>query len=93
MLAMTFSRPPQRQIIIGIVREMSRVALAGVAAGALLAIAMTRLFGGTIPFIPPITLRPYVLGISIVVVATLAAALLPSLRTTRIDPSKALRTE
>jgi predicted permease len=82
-----------RQIIVGIVREMARISMVGVAAGALLAVAVTRLFGGTIPFIPPITLRPYVVGISIVVVATLAAALLPSLRTTRIDPSKALRTE
>jgi predicted permease len=82
-----------RQIISGIVREMLRTATAGVAAGALFAVALTQLFGGTIPFIPPISVRPYVIGISIVVFAILAAAVIPSLGTSRIDPSNALRTE
>jgi hypothetical protein len=34
-----------------------------------------------------------VVSLAIVVLATATAALLPSLRTTRIDPSKALRVE
>jgi ABC-type antimicrobial peptide transport system permease subunit len=54
---------------------------------------LVRFFSGTIPFIPSYTLRTYIAGTGIVLVATVVAALLPSLRTTQIDPSQALRTE
>jgi ABC-type antimicrobial peptide transport system permease subunit len=44
----------------------------------------------TIPQYGP---RSYVIGVAIVLTATIVAALLPSLRAARIDPSKALRAE
>jgi ABC-type antimicrobial peptide transport system permease subunit len=54
---------------------------------------LVRFFSGTIPIIPSYSLRTYLVGTSIVLVATVIAALLPSLRATQIDPSQALRTE
>jgi ABC-type antimicrobial peptide transport system permease subunit len=43
--------------------------------------------------IPQFGARPYGVGAGIVLAATMIAALLPSLRAARIDPSKALRAE
>ncbi len=82
-----------RQIVSGIMRETSRTAAIGLAGGLAAALALARVAGGAVPIVPPITLRPYVVSLTIVALATAAAALLPSLRTTRIDPSKALRVE
>jgi ABC-type antimicrobial peptide transport system permease subunit len=65
----------------------------GLAGGAAVAVALARLANSTISVMPPIALRPYVVSLAIVAVATATAAFLPSLRTARIDPSKALRVE
>ena len=82
-----------RQIVGGMMSETFRTAGIGLATGVVVAIGLTRAIGGTIPLIPPVALRPYVVGVTIVLLATAVASLLPSLRATRIDPSKALRVE
>jgi ABC-type antimicrobial peptide transport system permease subunit len=46
-----------------------------------------------IEMMPAFGPRPYVISAAIVAIATIAAALVPSLRTSRIDPAAALRAE
>jgi ABC-type antimicrobial peptide transport system permease subunit len=61
-----------------------------------MAAGLAQVISGTIPFIPLITkfsVLPYLVGTAVVVMATATAALIPSLRTTRIDPSRALRVD
>ena len=82
-----------RQIVSGILGDTLRTAAIGLGAGLAVSMLLVRFFSGTIPIIPSYTLRTYVVGTSIVLVATAIAALLPSLRATQIDPSQALRTE
>jgi putative ABC transport system permease protein len=82
-----------RQLVSGMMGETLRTAAIGLAGGAAVALTLTRAIGSAIPLVPPIALRPYLVAIGIMLLATTTAALLPSLRTTRIDPSKALRVE
>jgi predicted permease len=82
-----------RQIVGRIVGDMMRTAAIGIAVGLGLSIAVTRAFRSTIVIIPDVELGPYLIGAAVVLAATTVAALLPSFRTTRIDPSKALRVE
>jgi hypothetical protein len=82
-----------RQLVSGMMGETMRTAAIGLAGGAAVALALNRAASGAIMLVPPIALRPYVVAIGIMLLATATAALLPSLRTTRIDPSKALRVE
>ena len=82
-----------RQIVAGMLREALRTALVGVGAGIAIAIALDRMVSGGNSLIPMFGLRPYVVGAAIVLFATATAALVPSLRGSRIDPSKALRAE
>jgi ABC-type antimicrobial peptide transport system permease subunit len=49
--------------------------------------------GQAIETIPSFGPRPYVVAAGIVLAASAMAALLPALRASRIDPSKALRAE
>jgi hypothetical protein len=82
-----------RQLVEGLMGETLRTASMGLAGGALVAFALNRLAAGTLLLAPPVALRPYVVAVGVMLLATAIAALLPSLRTTRIDPSKALRVE
>jgi predicted permease len=82
-----------RQIVSGMLGETLRTAAIGLGVGLAVSISLVRLFSGTIPIIPSYSLGTYAIGTGIVLAATLVAALLPSLRATRIDPSKALRVE
>ena len=83
-----------RQIVSAMMNETLRVALIGLGAGLwLLAIAVVRGLSAAIEIVPRFGARPYVVGVAIVLAATMVAALLPSLRASRIDPSKALRAE
>jgi len=81
------------QLVSGMMGETMRTAAIGLAGGAAVALALNRAASGAIMLVPAITLRPYVVAIGIMLLATAIATLLPSLRTTRIDPSKALRVE
>jgi len=81
------------QIVSGMMTETLRIASIGLTAGVIVALALARMFSGTVPIIPAFSLPPYVIGTGIVLTATIVAALLPSLRTSKIDPSAALRVE
>lgn len=80
------------QIVLGIVRGMLRMTLVGLGAGVMLAVGLMRFLVApvTIPAFGP---APYLIGASVVLLATATAALIPSLRVGRIDPSAALRAE
>jgi ABC-type antimicrobial peptide transport system permease subunit len=82
-----------RQIIKGMMGETLHIALIGVGAGLAVALAVMRALSGALDAIPRFGPHSYVIAASIVLAATTVAALLPSLRASRIDPSKALRAE
>jgi predicted permease len=82
-----------RQLVSGMMRETLRTAAIGLGGGAAVALMLNQAAAAAIFLAPPVVLRPYVVAIGVMLVATATAALLPSLRTTRIDPSKALRVE
>ena len=73
--------------------ETLQIAMIGLGAGLAVAFALVRAVGAAIETIPAFGPRPFVLGAGIVLAATTVAALLPSLRAARIDPSRALRAE
>jgi ABC-type antimicrobial peptide transport system permease subunit len=80
-------------IVKGMIGETLRVALVGLGVGLALATLLGRSFPGPVPFIPIFDASSYVIGTTVVLMATVMATLLPSLRAARIDPSKALRVE
>jgi ABC-type antimicrobial peptide transport system permease subunit len=82
-----------RGIVSGMMGETLKIAAIGLGAGLAVAFALLRAVGAAIETIPAFGPRPFIVGAGIVLAATAVAALLPSLRTARIDPSKALRAE
>jgi predicted permease len=82
-----------RQIVSAMMNETLRVALIGLGGGLALALAVIRGLNAVSEIVPRFGPRPYVLGVLVVLAATMVAAMLPSLRASRIDPSKALRAE
>jgi putative ABC transport system permease protein len=81
------------QIVAGMMGETMRTASIGLGVGLMVAFALARAFGGVIPIIPSFALRTYLVGAFVVLAATTTAALLPSRRVGRINPSSALRAE
>jgi putative ABC transport system permease protein len=82
-----------RQIVSAMMNETLRVAAIGLGVGLALAFAVVSGLSALSEIVPRFGPRPYVVGVAIVLAATIVAALLPSLRASRIDPSKALRAE
>jgi len=82
-----------RQIVSAMMNETLRVAAVGLGVGLALAFAVVRGLSALSEIVPRFGPLPYVLGVAIVLTATVVAAFLPSLRASRIDPSKALRAE
>jgi predicted permease len=82
-----------RGIVSGMMGETLRIAAIGLGVGLVVAFALLRALGAAIETIPAFGPRPFIVGAGIVLAATAVAALLPSLRASRIDPSKALRAE
>jgi len=82
-----------RRIVVSVLYGALRIAAAGGAAGLVAAAGLAQASDATLEMMPTFGPRPYVIGMAIVSVATIAAALVPSLRTTRIDPASALRAE
>ena len=81
------------QIVSGVLRETLATASLGIGAGLVMAAGLAQVFRGPLQIIPKFSVVPYLVGTAVVVMATAAAALIPSLRITRIDPSRALRVE
>jgi predicted permease len=83
------------RIVSDLLGETLHTAALGIGAGVLMAAGLGAVFSSTmpIPVIPKFSILPYLMGTGIVLIATAAAALIPSLRTTRIDPSRALRVD
>jgi ABC-type antimicrobial peptide transport system permease subunit len=82
-----------RQIVYGIMVDTSRTAGMGVAGGLLISAALIRLLGAAIPITPAFGPGHFAAAAAVVLAATGVAALLPSARTARIEPSHALRAE
>ena len=80
-------------IVSAMIGETMRIALVGLGCALVLAALAAGYFSGPLPFIPMFGARAYLTGTAIVLAATVMAALLPSLRAARIDPSKALRVD
>jgi ABC-type antimicrobial peptide transport system permease subunit len=66
--------------------------LVGLGAGVMLAVGLMRFLVAPV-IIPAFGPTPYLIGASVVLLATATAALIPSLRVGRIDPLAALRAE
>jgi predicted lysophospholipase L1 biosynthesis ABC-type transport system permease subunit len=81
------------RIVLAILAETLRTAVLGIGVGLMIAAALARIFIDTIPIIPKFSVLPYLVATAVVVLAAGAAALIPSLRITRIDPSRALRVD
>ena len=77
-----------RQIIKGMMGETLHIALIGIGAGLAVAVALLRALSGAIEALPLFGPHVYVIGAAIVLAATTVAALLPSLRASRIDPRR-----
>jgi predicted permease len=82
-----------QRIVSGMIGETLRVALVGLVCALALVALSSGYFSGALPFIPVFGARAYLTGTAIVLTATVLAALLPSMRVGRIDPSRALRVE
>jgi ABC-type lipoprotein release transport system permease subunit len=82
-----------RGIVTGMMGETMRVAAIGLGGGLVVAFALVQALGAAIEAMPAFGPRPFIVGAGIVLAATAVAALLPSMRAARIDPSKALRAE
>jgi len=80
------------RIVLGMVKQTSRTALLGLAAGLAVAAGVVRLLTGSAPILE-FGARPFVVGAAIVFVATLVAALVPLRVAARTDPAHALRFE
>lgn len=78
-------------IVTSVLRQSLRLAVVGVAAGAVLAIGLSRLMAASLDMIPAFDPYAYIAGALVVFVATAAAAYIPSRNAARADPATALR--
>jgi len=74
-----------------VVKQSTRQAVIGAAAGVALALAIAPVFAHQIDAIHPYDVMAYASAIVIVMAAAVAAALAPSRRAVRVDPVTALR--
>jgi hypothetical protein len=81
------------RIVRNMVGDALRIGIIAVAAGALLAFALSRAASSVLEFIPVFGPGPYILASAIVLGASVIAAWLPGRRAARVDPSAALRAE
>jgi predicted permease len=82
-----------RQIVQGLLTQLSRTASMGLGAGLLVAAGVMRLFSRANALLPESGWLALLVGAAIVLVATGVASLAPLRTAARIDPARALRTE
>jgi ABC-type antimicrobial peptide transport system permease subunit len=76
-----------------ILRDVFLVLVLGLAAGGLAALAVGRLVASMLFGLKPTDLSTIALAASVLSAVTLAAAYIPALRASRVDPAAALRFE
>ena len=74
-----------------VMRQSMRLALTGLAAGAVLALGASRIIASGLSFMNMFDPAAYAAGAAIVLAACVAAAFVPSRRAARIDPVVMLR--
>jgi len=79
------------EVVALIARQSLRQATVGATIGVVIAFALTRVLASSIQNVPTFDFIAFVGGFSTAVVACLVAALIPSLRAARVDPTVALR--
>jgi hypothetical protein len=80
--------------VVGLVlRQLMRLALAAVAAGALMALGMSRYMASQFTFVDAYSASGYATGIGTVLLACALAAYIPSRRATTVNPVEALRAD
>ncbi len=82
-----------RRIVVSIVVDAARTATVAAAIGVALAFALTRIATAALGIGPIFGVSAFVIGSGVVLLASVLAALLPSLRTGRLNPAVALRAE
>jgi ABC-type antimicrobial peptide transport system permease subunit len=75
------------------VRPAARLAVAGVAAGAIASLFLTRFIQALLYGVQPADPRVLLAAALLLAVVALLAALIPALRATRVDPANALRSD
>jgi predicted permease len=82
-----------RQLLGGVLREGGIIAVAGIVAGALGGLALTRLVGAWVQDVRIPGALPIAAAALVLVAAAVLASLMPAARAARVDVMKALRTE
>jgi predicted lysophospholipase L1 biosynthesis ABC-type transport system permease subunit len=83
----------RRQVVWMILRSSMWLTLVGIAAGAPLAILISRALASALYQVKPFDAATYLAAILGLALVALLASLIPALRAARLDPAKALRTE
>jgi putative ABC transport system permease protein len=80
--------------VVGLILTHSgKLVLFGVALGVSLSLVLSKLLVHVFYMIRAYDVAPYLVGIAVVATAAVVAALIPSLRASRIDPVETLRAE
>jgi ABC-type antimicrobial peptide transport system permease subunit len=82
-----------RQVLFMILRESSWLAILGIAAGLIAAIALTRFVSSMLYGLKPSDPTTLIAATLILLAVAIAAAYVPAHRASRIDPMQALRHE
>jgi predicted permease len=83
----------QRQIFELVMRQSGRVLGAGLTAGLLAALGLTRLLQGFLYRVSPLDPLAFLVALLIVVVAVVIASIHPAGRAARVDPNSSMRTD
>jgi predicted permease len=78
-------------VIALVLRQSVRIAVAGIAAGVAIALAVSSFFASRVQMMNAFDLAGYASGVLLVFVASMIAAYVPSRRAANVDPLKALR--
>ena len=80
-------------VVRSVLGDALRLGARGMVIGGALALALSQVLASMVEIMPAFTVTPYVTGALIVLLATATAAVVPSLRASRVDPAVALRNE